>query len=37
MHGGYERSLTWTMARPRLVMASFAVTLVATVALYMTI
>jgi len=37
MHGGYERSLTWTMARPRLVMASFAVTLLATVALYMTI
>ncbi|MBI4998089.1 MAG: efflux RND transporter permease subunit [Rhodocyclales bacterium] len=36
-HAGYERTLTWTMARPRLVMASFAVTLVATVALYMTI
>jgi HAE1 family hydrophobic/amphiphilic exporter-1 len=34
---GYEKSLTWTMARPRLVMASFAVTLVATIALYMTI
>jgi HAE1 family hydrophobic/amphiphilic exporter-1 len=37
LHAGYEKSLMWTMARPRLVMASFAVTLVATIALYMTI
>jgi HAE1 family hydrophobic/amphiphilic exporter-1 len=36
-YGGYERSLAWTMARPRLVLASFAVTLVATIALYVTI
>ncbi len=37
MHAGYERSLTWTMARPSWIMASFAITLAATIVLYMTI
>jgi hydrophobic/amphiphilic exporter-1 (mainly G- bacteria), HAE1 family len=37
LYARYEKSLTWTMARPRLVMASFAVTLVITIALYMTV
>jgi HAE1 family hydrophobic/amphiphilic exporter-1 len=34
MAGGYAKSLAWTMARPRLVMASFVLTLALTVGLY---
>jgi len=37
LHAGYENSLAWTMARPGWVMASFAVTLLATAALYATV
>jgi len=37
LHAGYEKSLAWTMARPRLVMASFLATLAATAALYATV
>ena len=37
MSAGYERSLGWTMARPRWVMASFVLTLAATTALYLVV
>ncbi|HJW03511.1 MAG TPA: efflux RND transporter permease subunit, partial [Azospira sp.] len=34
---GYRRSLSWAMARPRLILASFFATLAATVGLYMAV